>query len=466
MIRSLYGKVSNTVIFGRFESEAFEIMDGLKQGCVLSPTMFNLVMTNLDKMIEGKGGIEVAGRPLDGLFYADDIILLANTAESLQEMLNIAATFASNWCLKFNSKKSQIMTIGKKKSEQIWHLGNLDIYETHEYKYLGVIINKQMSDTNHLSYIRKKMKKLENYVRYTLAKHKDINRVNFGDNLWRKAILPSINHASGIWFSSSRKSQEELSSHQYSIAKAILKIHSMPSRVATCGELGWLPITDHMNISRISYYSRLLHLKEDRLAKIVFNELLKSSSVTLPFNYAENIKQILQDNGMDFMYDDKDSLSALKFKNITWMNYTNSFSQQLMDKSSLKYYRMVKENTFISNYLNTKYVPFNGIRLKFKLRTGVAGLGEDMVRQHRGDGLCKHCGEFESMKHFIFQCNKYNVPRKQMQESLALKLDDNVFSAFISNLDFALYCVLGDHGDAFNECFITFVLKAWHLRSE
>ena len=65
-------------------------------------------------------------------------------------MLDIAAKFANNWGLKFNSKKSQIMTIGRRKTDKKWRLGDQFIYETNEYKYLGVMMNKQMSDTNHI----------------------------------------------------------------------------------------------------------------------------------------------------------------------------------------------------------------------------------------------------------------------------------------------------------------------------
>ena len=66
-------------------------------------------------------------------------------------------------------------------------------------EYLGVMINNQLKDNSHLAYIGKKMKKLESHLRFTLAKHKDISRVNHRDNLWNKAILPSLSHACGVW---------------------------------------------------------------------------------------------------------------------------------------------------------------------------------------------------------------------------------------------------------------------------
>jgi hypothetical protein len=45
-------KVENKVIFGDFESDWFDQEFGLKQGCVLSPTLFSILMTDLANMLE------------------------------------------------------------------------------------------------------------------------------------------------------------------------------------------------------------------------------------------------------------------------------------------------------------------------------------------------------------------------------------------------------------------------------
>jgi hypothetical protein len=48
----MYEKVENKVIFGDFESDWFDQEFGLKQGCVLSPTLFSILMTDLANMLE------------------------------------------------------------------------------------------------------------------------------------------------------------------------------------------------------------------------------------------------------------------------------------------------------------------------------------------------------------------------------------------------------------------------------
>jgi hypothetical protein len=206
LVKMLYNRVDSKVIFGQFESEMFQVQNGVKQGCILSPCLFNLVMEDMENMLKGCEGVKVASQKVNGLFYADDIVLLGSSEQELLCMLTIAETFSKKWGLLFNSKKSQVLIIGKRLSDKQWPLGNLLLAETKTYKYLGVIINRHLKDSDHIiSHLTEKAKKLESYIRYTLARHMDIKRITFGDTLWQKAILPSLSHAAGVWFNDTKK---------------------------------------------------------------------------------------------------------------------------------------------------------------------------------------------------------------------------------------------------------------------
>ena len=61
-------------------TEAFEVRTGLRQGCILSPTLFNITLDYImRRAMEGKEGIQVDGRSLKDAEYADDAALLAET---------------------------------------------------------------------------------------------------------------------------------------------------------------------------------------------------------------------------------------------------------------------------------------------------------------------------------------------------------------------------------------------------
>ena len=120
MIHMLYKHVDNKVIFGRYESELYEVINGVKQGCILSPCLFNLAMTDLQNMLKDCTGQNIGGLNIHGLFYADDIVLIAANDQDLTDMLNVAHMFGTKWGLKFNEKKSQVLIIGKRISNKMW----------------------------------------------------------------------------------------------------------------------------------------------------------------------------------------------------------------------------------------------------------------------------------------------------------------------------------------------------------
>jgi hypothetical protein len=136
LLRSLYSNVSNKVLFGEFESDWFDQEFGLKQGCVLSPTLFSILMNDLVSMLSEQNlGVNLASDIINCLLFADDIVLMGKSEQELQTLLNITARLASKWNLTFYSKKSKVMVIGQKIDKlKRWDLGNDLIEETNVYK--------------------------------------------------------------------------------------------------------------------------------------------------------------------------------------------------------------------------------------------------------------------------------------------------------------------------------------------
>ena len=343
--------------------------------------------------------------------------------------------------------------------------------ETNTYKYLGVIINRRLSDSDHVKqHLAEKVKKLESYLRYTLANHMNIERVKFGNTLWHKALLPSIAHAAGVWFNDTESARKNLNSFQYKCAKAVMQLKCMPARAAILSELGWTPIIDHLDILRTAYYKHLLNMDESRLSKVVFNEMSKMhnkhTNQKTAFDYHKNLQIIFQERGMDHMFTVDGDIDITKFKVAVNESYTSTLLKDIENSSSLLLLKTLKDNVQCSGYLETSNGTFKAKQLKFKLRTGVLGLGADLVRQHRGQGTCTACGQFENAKHFILQCPSYNDLRRDMFNSIKQETETQMFDCFIREMDFALSAVLGSHDDCFNKHFMTYIQHAWKKRSE
>jgi hypothetical protein len=76
-LRSFHSNVSNKVLFGDFESDWFDPRSWAKQGCVLSPTIFSVLMNDLVSMLSEQNlGANLASDIINCLLFADDIVLM------------------------------------------------------------------------------------------------------------------------------------------------------------------------------------------------------------------------------------------------------------------------------------------------------------------------------------------------------------------------------------------------------
>ena len=89
-LRNLYADQEATVRTGHGKTDWFQIGKGVRQGCILSPCLFNLyaeyIMRNAG-LDEAQAGIKVAGRNINNLRYADDTTLMAESKEELKSLL-------------------------------------------------------------------------------------------------------------------------------------------------------------------------------------------------------------------------------------------------------------------------------------------------------------------------------------------------------------------------------------------
>ena len=86
LLRNLYAGQEATVRNGHGTTDWFQLGKGVRQGCILSPCLFNLyaeyIMRNTG-LEEAQAGIKTAGRNIDNLRYADNTTLMAESEEEL-----------------------------------------------------------------------------------------------------------------------------------------------------------------------------------------------------------------------------------------------------------------------------------------------------------------------------------------------------------------------------------------------
>ena len=93
-------------------TDCFQIGKGVRQGCILSPYLFNLhaeyIMRNAG-LEEAQAGIKIAGKNINNLRYADDTTLMAESEEELKSLLMKVKEESEKAGLKLNIQKTKIM---------------------------------------------------------------------------------------------------------------------------------------------------------------------------------------------------------------------------------------------------------------------------------------------------------------------------------------------------------------------
>ena len=112
LLRNLYSGQEVTVRTGHGTTDWFQIGKGVRQGCILSPCLFNLyaeyIMRNAG-LEEAQAGIKIVGRNINNLRYADDTTLMAENEEELKGLLMKVKEGSEKVGLKLNIQKTKIM---------------------------------------------------------------------------------------------------------------------------------------------------------------------------------------------------------------------------------------------------------------------------------------------------------------------------------------------------------------------
>ena len=115
LLRNLYAGQEATVRTGHGTTDWFQIGKGVRQGCILSPCLFNLyaeyILQNA-RLDEAQAGIKIAGRNINNLRYADDTTLIAESEEELKSLLMKVKGESEKVGLKLNIQKMKIMASG------------------------------------------------------------------------------------------------------------------------------------------------------------------------------------------------------------------------------------------------------------------------------------------------------------------------------------------------------------------
>ena len=137
LLRNLLAGQEAAVRTGHGTTDWFQIGKGVREGCILSPCLFNLYAEYIMKntgLEEAEAGIKIAGRNINNLRYADDTTLMAESEEELKSLLIKVKEESEKVGLKLNTRETKIMTAGPITS---WQTDGETVKTMSDFIFLG-----------------------------------------------------------------------------------------------------------------------------------------------------------------------------------------------------------------------------------------------------------------------------------------------------------------------------------------
>lgn len=137
--------------WGSTVSHPFFTSNGVRQGGIISPILFNIYMDNLsDKLNESCIGCHFNGKLFNHLMYADDTCVFAPSVSGLQKLLDICSIYADDNTLIFNATKTKFVSYLPSKLSKLHipsvYLSGSCVDRVSSIKYLGVMLSESLSD--------------------------------------------------------------------------------------------------------------------------------------------------------------------------------------------------------------------------------------------------------------------------------------------------------------------------------
>ena len=142
IIKSLYLQHKATVRYENETSEEITIKRGVRQGCILARCLFNIYTEYLirEAQVDGEG-IDINGQNITNIRYSDDTIIMEESEQQLQRMIDKLDATCEQYSMAMNTKKTKTMIIEKTPEKQCEvNVKGQRLTQVKQYKYLGTPI--------------------------------------------------------------------------------------------------------------------------------------------------------------------------------------------------------------------------------------------------------------------------------------------------------------------------------------
>ena len=417
IIRDIYKNDKSCVKIGNQCTETFNINQGVRQGCVLSPLLFNIFIADLvEKLDLLNGKVKMNNTEISSILWADDIVLLSENENGLREMLKVLEEYSSENKLEINNDKTKIMIFNKtgRLMNRLYYIkGNL-LECVRSYKYLGFLLTPSGEINSGLRDLRDRALRAFMGIKNSLGTlfNQDIETTL---TLVDAMIKPILLYNSDFWGCFKMPKNNPIENLYNSILKQLIGVHKSTTNVGVLLEVGVVPITIYARKLAIKNWERIRKNKANFMVIESYKESLKEKLPWIIY-----IKNLLEENGMlNFFinpYQDKPCFVNKRiFQTLSDVYHQNAFACIRQEGSKLRTYAVFKTEIGFEKYLthirNKKIrIQISQFRLSNHKLMIETGRHKKLQKEWRICPLCNNGIEDEI--HFLFTCQIYQPLRE------------------------------------------------------
>ena len=429
LIYNLYAKAKSCVRYNNQLSDFFSCNIGVRQGENLSPILFSIYLNDFQNTLRNKSnGLNALSNEIQGelevflklytLLYADDTIIMAESAAELQEALNGLHEYCKLWSLTVNISKTKIVIFSKGKVRKYpkFYLDQNEIEVSEEYVYLGVTFTYNGTFTRA---VEKQINQARKAMFVVLERSKMLKLpFDIVCELYEKCVIPVLLYGSEIWGWANLR---EIEIFHRNFLRMVLKTFKFTPNCMLYGESGCTDMDTKITSRMINFWAKkkLNNGNSEKFSAVLcqlMQKLTENSPDQFQFKWLNHIKTALSNSGFYELWESK-------FVDVNWLK--SAFSQRLadifqqkwhddvMNNSQCTFYKLFKETHQQENYLSQLSQNQRIYLSKFRTRTNHLPITKARFHNNQANVNCPLCpGEKVGDElHYIFDCDYFRQER-------------------------------------------------------
>ena len=303
LLQSLYKISKSAVRVDNDLTDWFQTLIGVRQGCILSPQLFNILLELvITTAIEDSNiGLRLNGSIVNNLRFADDIALMAESEADLQTLVDLVHTTSKQFGLTINIGKTEVQVINKEPKPVSISIQGKTLNQVQSFTYLGGVINDDATSSHdikrRIGLAMGGMQKLS-----VIWRAKEISLPTKME-LYRVLILSITTYGSESW-TLKKKDEQRLLTFEMSCLRRITgvsrrdRIKNVTTRAQTNCEISIVQKIQHKQLLYFGHVSRMPNTRLPKNALECNIEGLRPRGRP-PKRWLDNIRSSCHDLGLE-----------------------------------------------------------------------------------------------------------------------------------------------------------------------